>query len=61
MQLRLQPKNNNPLTRNKILIKTILFALIFFLAIFLLDKIDVSVPSKLIKHEISNEKLTTLK
>ena len=42
-------------------IKAILFLLIFFLAIFLLDKIDVSAPSKVIKQEISNDKLITIK
>jgi len=61
MQLRLQPRNSKSLSRNKLAIKTILFVVIFFLAIFLLDKIEVSVPSKLIKQQISNEKLITLK
>ena len=61
MQLRLQPRTNKSLTRNKIVIKTILFALIFSLAIFLLDKIEMPVPNKLIKQEISNDKLITLK
>ena len=61
MQLRLQPRTNRNLLRNKLAIKTILFALIFFLAIFLLDKIEIPVPNKLIKQEISNDKLITLK
>ncbi len=61
MQLRLQPKANRSLVRNKFLIKTILFTLIFLLAIFLLDKIEIPVPNKLIKQEISNDKLITLK
>ena len=61
MQLRLQPRNGKSLTRNKIIIKTVLVVFILFLAVILLDKIDVSVPSKLIKHEISNDKLITLK
>ena len=61
MQLRLQPKTNRSLIRNKFAIKIILFALIFSLAIFLLDKIEIPVPNKLIKQEISNDKLITLK
>ena len=61
MQLRLQPKTNRSLIRNKFAIKIILFALIFLLAIFLLDKIKISVPNELIKQEISNDKLITLK
>ena len=61
MQLRLQPRTNRGLTRNKLIIKTILFVLIFLLAIFLLDKIEIAAPNKLIKQEISNDKLITLK
>ena len=61
MQLRLQPRNGKSLTRNKIIIKTVLVVFIFFLVVILLDKIDVSVPSKLIQQEISNDKLITLK
>jgi len=61
MQLRLQPRTNRSLIRNKFAIKIILFALIFLLAIFLLDKIEISTPNKLIKQEISNDKLITLK
>jgi len=61
MQLRLQPRTNRSLIRNKLAIKIILFALIFLLAIFLLDKIEIATPNKLIKQEISNDKLITLK
>ena len=61
MQLRLQPRTGRGLTKRKLVIKTILFALIFSLAIFLLDKIEMPVPNKLIKQEISNDKLITLK
>ena len=63
MQLRLRPRHNRSLiniTRG-FFIKAILFVLIFFLAIFLLDKIDISAPSKVIKQEISNDKLITVK
>jgi len=61
MQLRLNPRTSDNFTTKKIVIKTILFVSIFSLAIFLLDKIEISVPSKLIKQEISNDKLKTLK
>ena len=61
MQLRLQPRTSRSFVRNKLAIKIILFALIFLIAIFLLDKIEIPVPNKLIKQEISNDKLTTLK
>ena len=61
MQLRLQPKTNRGFVRNKLVIKIILFTLIFFLAIFLLDKIEIPIPNELIKQEIGNDKLITLK
>ena len=61
MQLRLQPRRSRSFVNKKIVIKAILFVLIFFLAIFLLDKIEMAVPTKLIKQEISNDKLITLK
>ena len=61
MQLRFRSRINNRSIINKIIIKAILFTLIFLLAIFLLDKIEVAVPNKLIKQEISNDKLITLK
>ena len=44
-----------------LIVKTILFLLVFFLGIFLLDKIDFPAPKKFIKQEISNDKLITLK
>jgi len=57
MQLtRLKPKTNRNLV-----IKIIVVLFVFFLGIFLLDKIDFPVPKKLIKQEISNDKLIKLK
>jgi len=50
-----------PRTNRNLVIKIILISLAFFLGIFLLDKIDFPVPKKLIKQEISNDKLITLK
>ena len=61
MQLRLKPRIDRRSTIIKIVIKTILFVAIFFFAIFLLDRIEMPVPNKLIKQEISNDKLITLK
>ncbi len=61
MQLRLQPRTGRGITKSKLVIKAILFVSIFSLAIFLLDKIEMPVPNKLIKQEISNDKLITLK
>jgi len=61
MQLRLQPRSNKKLITATLGVKFVLFFLIFFLAIFLLDKIEMPAPSKLIKQEISNDKLITLK
>ena len=61
MQLRLRPRSERSLVSRRFVIKTILFTLIFFVAIFLLDKIDMPTPNKLIKQEISHDKLITVK
>ena len=61
MQLRLQSRTERYSSVGKLTIKSILFLLVLSLAIFLLDKIEVSVPNKLIKQEISHDKLITLK
>ena len=61
MQLRLRPRQNRNLISRNLAIKTILILLVFVLGIFLLDKIDFPAPTKLIKQEISNDKLITLK
>ena len=63
MQLRLRSRYDKSSfgIKRGFIIKTILFILIFFLLIFLLDKIDVGAPNKLIKQEISNDKLIILK
>ena len=61
MQLRLQRKTNKNLVIRNLVIKIILILIVFFLGIFLLDKIDFPKPTKLIKQEISNDKLITLK
>ena len=58
MQLgsRIKPKTNRNL-----IIKIVLFLLVFFLGIFLLDKIDFPAPTKNIKQEINNDTLIILK
>jgi len=61
MQLRLKPRTNRNLINRNLVIKIILIFLVFSLGIFLLDKIDFPTPKKLIKQEISNDKLITLK
>jgi len=61
MQLRLQPRKSSSLLGRSFIIKTILFISVFFLAIFLLDKIEYRPPSETIEQEISNEKLITVK
>ena len=61
MQLRLKPRTNRNLISINFIIKFILILVVVFLGIFLLDKIDFPVPKKLIKQEISNDKLITLK
>ena len=61
MQLRLTPRRNRNFISRSLVVKTILILLVFFLGIFLLDRIDFPVPTKLIKQKISNDKLITLK
>ena len=61
MQLRLQPRARKNIISRNLVIKTILIFLIFFLGIFLLDKIEMPAPNKLIKQEIGNDKLITVK
>ena len=61
MQLRLTPRKNRNFISRSLVFKTVLILLVFSLGIFLLDKIDFPVPTKLIKQEISNDKLITLK
>ena len=61
MQLRLTPRKNRNLISRSLVVKTVLVILVFFLGIFLLDRIDFPVPKNLIKQEITNDKLITLK
>jgi len=61
MQLRLRPRTSRNFINKVLVIKIILILLVFFIGIFLLDKIDFPTPTKVIKQEISNDKLITLK
>ena len=61
MQLRLKPRPSRSIFSANLAIKTILIISFLFLGIFLLDKIDLSVPTENIKQEISNDKFITLK
>ena len=61
MQLRLKPRTSRNLINIGLIVKIILILLVFFLGIFLLDKIDFPKPTKLIKQEISNDKLIKIK
>ena len=61
MQLRLHPRNNKKLLISKLILRAVLALLVFSLLVFLADKITMPVPSKLIKQEINNDKLITLK
>ena len=61
MQLRLKPRTSRNFISKVLVIKMILIVAIFFIGIFLLDKIDFPTPTKFIKQEISNDKLITLK
>jgi len=61
MQLRLKPRQNKNFANRSLVIKIIFILIVFFLGIFLLDKIDFPAPTKLINKEISNDKIITLK
>jgi len=61
MQLRLKPRTSKNFINRGLVIKTILIFIVFFLGIFLLDKIDFPTPTKLIKQKIGNDKIITLK
>ena len=61
MQLRLKPRTSRNFISKVLMIKMILILAVFFIGIFLLDKIDFPAPTKFIKQEIGNDKLITLK
>ena len=61
MQLRLNPRTTRSSLLRKIVIKIILIIFAIFVVIFFLGKLELSTPKKIIKQEISNEKLIELK
>jgi hypothetical protein len=61
MQLRLKPRNTRTFINRNLIVKTILIISVLFLGVFLIDKINLPAPNELIKQEISNDKLITLK
>ena len=61
MQLRLKPRASKNFINRSFVIKIIFIFIVFFLGIFLLDKIDFPTPTKLIKEKINNDKIITLK
>ena len=61
MQLRLKPRNSRNFININLIVKTILILSVLFLGVFLVDKINLPAPNELIKQEISNDKLITLK
>jgi len=61
MQLRLKPRARRSFISRNYVIKSVIIIALFFIGIFLIDKIDISTPTKLIKLKISNDKLITLK
>ena len=61
MQLRLNPRPKRGFINKTLIAKTILILTVLFIGVFLIGKINLPAPSKLIKQEISNVKLITLK
>jgi hypothetical protein len=61
MQLRLRPKTRRGFPLNKYVMKVILIVSVILACIFLLGKLELPAPTKLIKQEISNDKLIKLK
>ena len=61
MQLRLKPTSSRNTASYNLIIKIILIFIVFFVTVFILDKIEFRKPTKIIKQEISSDKLKTLK
>ena len=54
-------KNTSSSKKKDLLIKVALFLVIFFVGVFMLSKIDLPSPNKVIEKNISNEKLKIVK
>ena len=61
MQLRLRPRTSRKLINRSLVVKVILSALVLLIIIFVVDKITMPTPNKLIKQELSNDKIITIK
>lgn len=61
MQLRLNPRTTRSSLLRKLVIKIILIIFAIFVVIFFLGKLELSTPKKIMKQEISNDKLIELK
>ena len=61
MQLRLNPRTTRSSLLRKLVFKIILIIFAIFVVIFFLGKLELSTPKKIIKQEISNDKLIELK
>ncbi len=61
MQLRLRPRIRRGPPFNKYAIKIILVILVSLAVVFFLGRLELPAPEKLIKKEISNDKLIKLK
>ena len=61
MQLRLNPRTTRSSLLRKLVIKIILIIFAIFVVILFLEKLELSTPKKIIKQEISNDKLIELK
>tara|TARA_Y100000590_G_scaffold59357_1_gene62975 strand:- start:2748 stop:2933 length:186 start_codon:yes stop_codon:yes gene_type:complete len=61
MQLRLNPKSSRSFSWGKTAIKVGLVIFAILVVIFFLGQLKLSAPKKLIKQEISNDKLIKLK
>ena len=61
MQLRLKPRTSRNWLSGNLVFKIILIFIVFSIGIFLVDKINFPTPTKQIKQEIKNDKLSTLK
>ena len=61
MQLSLNPKSRRSPMANKPIVKIVITIVVVLIVIFFLGKLELSTPKKLIKQEISNDKLIKLK
>ena len=61
MQLRLKPRPRNQFRFGKTIIKISLAVVVILAVTFFLGKLDLPAEKKVIKHEISNDKLIKLK